>query len=355
MPVSRGIKKDEKPSKEEDSHRRARLHWKTLRKVTSNSLWAQIDQDGELDRIQIDEDEFQELFQEEKGSVSRSATKSNFSGKRGSTVCVIDSKRANNGGIILARLKMSHDDLADAVDRIDERPLSAEQIENIIEYLPTKEERRALEAYMLEGGQDAAEKFDCLCECEKFMVSMMTVKHAKRKLSALLFKLQFETCLQDIQKEADLIGNACLELTHSVRLRLLLGYVLSFGNRLNTAGNGKRKAGAFTLDSLLKLNQAKAFDKKTTFLHYIVLIVRRNNDSILSFKEDLPSVFAAEKVFWDQCVADLDEVENQLENLRKIALYQAHQNQGYRLRQRKKSSQDQDESFSDCEIVLTLE
>lgn len=51
---------------------------------------------------------------------------------------------------------------------------------------------------MLEGGQDAAEKFDGLCECEKFMVSMMTVKHAKRKVSALLFKLQFISCLQSI-------------------------------------------------------------------------------------------------------------------------------------------------------------
>jgi hypothetical protein len=51
---------------------------------------------------------------------------------------------------------------------------------------------------MLGGGQDAAEKFDGLCECEKFMVSMMTVKHAKRKVNALLFKLQFISCLQSI-------------------------------------------------------------------------------------------------------------------------------------------------------------
>jgi len=63
----------------------------------------------------------------------------------------------------------------------DENALTAEQMQNIIEYLPTSEERKALEAYMLEGDQDAAEKFDGLCECEKFMVAMMTVKHAERK------------------------------------------------------------------------------------------------------------------------------------------------------------------------------
>jgi Formin Homology 2 Domain/Subunit CCDC53 of WASH complex len=353
LPVSKGTQSGHNVPKEQDSHRRARLHWKTLRKVTSNSLWAQIDQDNELN-IEIDEEEFQELFQAEKAEVGATVGVAAVNQKRGSAVCVIDSKRANNGGIILARLKMTHDDLADAVDRIDEQNLTAEQIENIIEYLPSKEERKALETYMLEGGQDAAEKFEGLCECEKFMVSMMTVKHAKRKVSALLFKLQFESCIRDIQKEAYAVEQACEELSSSVRLRQLLGIVLTFGNRLNTAGNGQGKAGAFTLDSLLKLNQAKAFDKKTTFLHYIILIVQRNNELLLNFKDDLPTVFASEKIFWDQCVADLEEVENQLENVRKMALYQAHQSQNYRTR-RKSKREDPDESFSDADDTLTLE
>lgn len=91
----------------------------------------------------------------------------------------------------------------------DENCMTAEQIENIIEYLPNRDERRALEAYMLEGGQDAAEKFDGLCECEKFMVSMMTVKHAKRKVRALLFKLQFESCLEALYQGTPFILPSC--------------------------------------------------------------------------------------------------------------------------------------------------
>jgi hypothetical protein len=96
-------------------------------------------------------------------------------------------------------------------------------MQNIIEYLPTSEERRALEAYMLEGGQDAAEKFDGLCECEKFMVSMMTVKHAKRKVRALLFKLQFDGCIGALEKGASLscvvlrCGWHDTSLSHSIR------------------------------------------------------------------------------------------------------------------------------------------
>ena len=100
--------------------------------------------------------------------------------------------------------------------------------------------------------------------------------------------------------------------------------MLNIGNRLNTAGPGqKRKAGAFTIKSLLKLNQAKAFDNKTTFLHYVVLVVRRNSEALLDFMDDLPTVFKVVKIYWDQCVTELEEVETQLENVRKLALHEA--------------------------------
>ena len=147
-------------------------------------------------------------------------------------------------------------------------------------------------------------------------------------------------------------------MSNSVRLRQLLGIVLTFGNRLNTAGKGtKKKAGAFTLDSLLKLNQAKAFDKKTTFLNYIVQIVQRNNELLLRFRDDLPTIFKADKVFWDQCVNDLEEVENQLENVRRIALYQARQAKKFRRQKKKKHHEegDDDESLSDMSLSLEEE
>ncbi|KAL3921678.1 MAG: hypothetical protein SGILL_002621 [Bacillariaceae sp.] len=352
LPVITVEKRQEKKTK--DTHRRARLHWKTIGNVVRNSLWAKVE--DEVTDIDIDEEEFNELFKADLKGSSNANKAVNHSKKKGAAVRVIDSKRANNGGIILARLKMTHDEMADAVDRIDSDVLSAEQIENIIEYLPTKEEREALEKYMLEGGQDAAEKFDGLCECEKFMVSMMTVKHAKRKIRALLFKLQFMSCMESIAEDAQTIDNACDELSHSNRFRQLMGIILQFGNRLNTAGvNSKGKAGAFTLDSLLKLKEAKAFDKKTTFLHYIILIVQRNNEILLKYYDDLPTVLKADKVFWDQCQQDLEEVENQLENVRRISLYEAKMKKQFKLQRGKKDSQSDDESLGDMDLSLEEE
>ncbi len=140
------------------------------------------------------------------------------------------------------------------------------------------------------------------------------------------------------------IEKACDEISSSVRLRKLFGIVLNIGNRLNTAGPGqKRKAGAFSIKSLLKLNQAKAFDNKTTFLHYVVLVVQRNSEALLDFKDDLPTVFKADKIYWDQCVSELEEVETQLENVRKLALYEAKSNKiKYQLPKTTSSEADND-------------
>jgi hypothetical protein len=103
--------------KEKPTHRRARLHWKTLQKVRSNSLWAKLEQDQMLNEIDIDEKEFRELFQADLAPVV-TPKGLGVNRKHGAAVRVIDAKRANNGGIILARLKMTHDDMADAVDRM---------------------------------------------------------------------------------------------------------------------------------------------------------------------------------------------------------------------------------------------
>ena len=316
-----------KSKKKKETKRRARLHWKSITKVVKNSLWDTVQ--SEIGAFSIDEDEFSDLFQADLKASNVLKTTTTTSKKKGAAIRVIDSKRANNGGIILARVKVTHDQMADIVDRIDASTLTAEQIENVIEYLPSKDERDALEKYMLEGGQDAAEKFDGLCECEKFMVSMMTVKHAKRKIRALLFKLQFMAWMESIAKDSNMIDTACDELMNSNRLRQLLGIILQFGNRLNTAGDrDNTKAGGFSLESLSKLSEAKAFDKKTTFLHYIILIVERNNELLLKYYDDIPTVLEAHNIFWDQCQQDLEEVENQLENVRRISLHEARANSG---------------------------
>ena len=66
-----------------------------------------------LEKVIIDDDEFRSLFEAKKSSSIKKVAQGENSC---SVVKVINSKRANNGGIVLARLKMTNDELAKTID-----------------------------------------------------------------------------------------------------------------------------------------------------------------------------------------------------------------------------------------------
>ena len=115
-------KREKAPPK--DTHRRTRLHWDTTGvAIKANSVWAMVDADDSLDALEIDEGEFANLFQAEISATAGNGAgaggnRGNGGGGKKGVVQVIDPKRANNGGIILARLRMSYDDMARAVERM---------------------------------------------------------------------------------------------------------------------------------------------------------------------------------------------------------------------------------------------
>jgi hypothetical protein len=56
-------------------------------------------------------------------------------------------------------------------------------------------------------------------------------------------------------------------------------------------------ANGFSIELLSKLNQVKAWDKKTTILYYIALLIQRSNyESLLNVKDDLLHVIKAESI-----------------------------------------------------------
>ena len=103
-----------------DTHRRTRLHWEPLSRVGGRSVWAILEKDEEFFRLNIDEVEFAELFQQEKESTLSSKHQlgchDNSSSRR--SVNIIEQKRANNGGIVLASLKKSYIDATKDIDEM---------------------------------------------------------------------------------------------------------------------------------------------------------------------------------------------------------------------------------------------
>ena len=112
---------------------------------------------------------------------------------------------------------------------------------------------------------------------------------------------------------------------NSSSLRHILGLILHLGNAINTTGTkAKDHASAIQLSSLMKLNHAKAFDKKTTFLEYVARILRRNCPSLLlQYRQDLASLSRAEKIQWKDSIAELESLDDNLTEIRKMALRMA--------------------------------
>ena len=71
------------------------------------------------------------------------------------------------------------------------------QLTGILDYLPTIKEKKLLQDFV-QGQANRQDAINNLCECEKFMVSILGVKHAKRKVRALIFKLQFMNCIDEV-------------------------------------------------------------------------------------------------------------------------------------------------------------
>ena len=81
--------------------------------------------------------------------------------------------------------------------------LNAQQVSGIMEFLPTIKESRALQKYI------DKENERLLCECEKFMVSMIGITDAQKKTQTMLFMLQFPVAINEIRSGETLPSASC--------------------------------------------------------------------------------------------------------------------------------------------------
>lgn len=145
-----------------------------------------------------------------------------------------------------------------AIARRDSGKLDDTQLKALLEFLPTADERLAIEQYVKDASSTEEKKeaaINDFCACEKYMYAMMKVEAADKKFQCMLFKYQFDHKLNELMEGVTTLINACEEVQKSVRLRKLMAMILMLGNQINTGGESGRVAHGFTLDALLKLDE----------------------------------------------------------------------------------------------------
>uniref|UniRef100_A0A8C3X448 Diaphanous related formin 3 n=1 Tax=Catagonus wagneri TaxID=51154 RepID=A0A8C3X448_9CETA len=220
----------------------------------------------------------------------------------------LDSKVAQNLSIFLSSFRVPYEEIKMMILEVDETQLAESIIQNLIKHLPDQEQLNSLSQFKND--------YNNLCEPEQFAVVMSNVKRLRPRLSAILFKLQFEEQVNNIKPDIMAVNTACEEIKKSRSFSKLLELVLLMGNYMN-AGSRNAQTFGFNLSSLCKLKDTRSADQKTTLLHFLVEICEEKYPDILNFVDDLEHLDKASKVSVETLEKNLKQMGRQLQQLEK--------------------------------------
>lgn len=146
-------------------------------------------------------------------------------------------------------------------------------------------------------------------QAEKFILEISKVPRYASRMECLVFKLAFPSRSAELTASYTNMFTACEEVKGSRLLKVLLSMVLKLGNTLNGSGDDNGIRG-FTVDSLLRLGHTKAVNQKTTVLHYLVRIVKKNHPQVLDFQDELKRVPLAARESFDTIAEDFAKLQS---------------------------------------------
>ncbi|XP_054995455.1 disheveled-associated activator of morphogenesis 2 isoform X1 [Sorex araneus] len=295
------------------SHPLKSFNWvKLSTERVSGTIWNEID-DMQVFRI-LDLEDFEKMFsayqrhQELITNPSQQLQKelgSNediyLASRKVKELSVIDGRRAQNCIILLSKLKLSNEEIRQAILRMDEQEdLAKDMLEQLLKFIPEKGDVDLLEEHKHE--------IERMARADRFLYEMSRIDHYQQRLQALFFKKKFQERLAEAKPKVEAILLASQELILSKRLMRMLEVVLAIGNFMNKGQRGS--AYGFRVASLNKIADTKSsIDRNISLLHYLIMILEKNFPDILNMPSELQHLPEAAKV-------NLAELEKEVGNLR---------------------------------------
>lgn len=285
------------------SHPLKSFNWVKLNEErVPGTVWNEID-DMQVFRI-LDLEDFEKMFsayqrhQKELGSTEDIYLAS----RKVKELSVIDGRRAQNCIILLSKLKLSNEEIRQAILKMDEQEdLAKDMLEQLLKFIPEKSDIDLLEEHKHE--------IERMARADRFLYEMSRIDHYQQRLQALFFKKKFQERLAEAKPKVEAILLASRELIRSKRLRQMLEIVLAIGNFMNKGQRGG--AYGFRVASLNKIADTKSsIDRNISLLHYLIMILEKHFPDILTMPSELQHLPEAAKV-------NLAELEKEVGNLRR--------------------------------------
>uniref|UniRef100_A0A803YMN8 Dishevelled associated activator of morphosis 2 n=1 Tax=Meleagris gallopavo TaxID=9103 RepID=A0A803YMN8_MELGA len=278
-----------KKSIPQPSHPLKSFNWAKLSEERIHgTIWNEID-DLKAFKV-LDLEDFEKMFsayqrhQKEMGSTEDLY----LSTRKVKELSVIDGRRAQNCVILLSKLKLSNEEIRQAILKMDEQEdLAKDMLEQLLKFVPEKSDTDLLEEHKHE--------IERMARADRFLFEMSRIDHYQQRLQALFFKKKFPERLAEAKPKVEAILLASKELIRSKRLRQLLEVVLAFGNYMNKGQRGS--AYGFKVSSLNKIADTKSsIDRNITLLHYLIMIFEKNYPDILDIQTELQHLPEAAKL-----------------------------------------------------------
>lgn len=178
---------------------------------------------------------------------------------------------------------MSNNKLIDSIYSCDYSVLTPDILEQLLKVIPNAKEQKIYAAC-----KEPNSKLD---KPDRFMKQIIVIPGLTFRVTAMVFKLNMENDLQDIEDQIDsqqVIFNSLMKTRpYCENLKKILLHILAYGNYLN--GTNKRLGGqwGFEVSTLQKVSQYKGNDKETSLLQFIITDLLKEDWNIIDHEEDL--------------------------------------------------------------------
>lgn len=309
-----------KTLKRKDSIRK-KLHWEGKRHRTRrDSLWGSSAFEDVKEAVQISEESramleklFVKSLSENKKRNPTASADGAAAKKKKAMVQLIDMKKSQNIAITLARVKLTYPELKREILAMNPSVLSTSQVRSLMDMWPDRKEQEAVNAFKGDPATIGA--------AEKFLVEVRSVPRFREKLGCLVFKQEFPSRAQELRKSLGLVIRGVHQVCSSAELRQLFIYILQIGNLLNfgDAEDLDKGVDAFSLGSLVKFSQTKAFVGGITFLQYVVQSIERDVPHLAHFYKGIDLISKCSKVAFSSLSAEKKALEAGLDKLSREA------------------------------------
>jgi len=224
----------------------------------------------------------------------------------------LDSKISNNLSILLSQFKgVSLSEVAKGILNLNMRMFTPEQMKQLSNSIPSKEDIIAIQHYLHNGGEESR-----LPLAEKFALELDKIPQVEQRLQAFSFRTTYDARKSDIKPGIETVRLASTELLSSGKFAQLLELVLELGNFLNE-GTPRGGLFGFKLSSLPKMADTKAADNTTTLLQFLVQVLEKQSPALLKFSSELPHLESATKCSLQGIAAELSLLQKDFNTMEK--------------------------------------